>query len=190
MASLSEQEKSRVLLMADTDVILTEAHDSSITDDHKEIRNNLVLGVRNFARDGTIEDMVGLERRIIVTELARPWNSARKEASLKAALAQADAASEMIKKVQHDPEAYLITDRDHSLPANRRGGLPHDQASQFFTSHLARLRNMDKSRLNESDSELLAARIAAMIKAQSIYRALQEAALGIGKTGKSQGRSR
>ena len=98
--------------------------------------------------------------------------------SLETSLAEHAVATRMLDRVR-DPAAYREVDANFSLPRNRTGGVPRDEARQFFRSHAARLLNQDKSRLDESEKRVLDERRSNMRHAEKLYVALQERALGI-----------
>ncbi|MGI9322229.1 MAG: hypothetical protein ACR2PJ_01475 [Pseudomonadales bacterium] len=179
MAEVNDKEKRLLFGAVDAEVALTEKEDSDVSQDIKDAREVLVEGINKIARDGSIEDIVGLERKIITTELERPANTPEKKSSLLAAVDHLDNAMEMLDKLRNRPDAYLETDRDHSMPSARRYGLPYEKGAKFFASHLSRLRNMAKSRLSESDNNLIMARINAISAAQKMYMALQRKVLGV-----------
>ena len=61
-----------------------------------------------------------------------------------------------------------------------RGDLPFDEARQALAGHVARLNNMDKSRLDDDEKKIIDARRAAVSSAIKLYMTLQAQALGIG----------
>ena len=67
----------------------------------------------------------------------------------------------------------------YSLSKNQIGGLPRDQARQFFISHQTRLRNLGKGRMEESERALLSIRAGNIKTAETVYKELQQQALGI-----------
>ena len=74
---------------------------------------------------------------------------------------------------------YALIDRAFSLPKNRQKGLPINEAQQSFRSHYARLANLDKSRLDDDEKEIIDARQEMFALAKSLYIAEQEIALGV-----------
>ena len=93
-------------------------------------------------------------------------------------VAELGVAMRMVGRVS-DRAAYREFSEGFSLPRNRIGGVPRDEARQFFRSHAARLLNQDKSRLDESEKRVLDRRRLNMRHAEKLYAALQERALGI-----------
>ena len=98
--------------------------------------------------------------------------------SLEASLTEHAVATGLLETVR-DPKEYRRVDAAHWLPKNRTGGVPRDEARQFFRSHAARLLNQDKARLDESEKRVLDQRRLNMRHAEKLYAALQERALGI-----------
>ena len=74
--------------------------------------------------------------------------------SLETSIAELGVATRMVGRVS-DRAAYREFSEGFSLPRNRIGGVPRDEARQFFRSHAARLLNRDKSRLDESEKRVL-----------------------------------
>jgi hypothetical protein len=144
----------------------------------RETRKELLEHLKAVGKSGDLNTILAIERSFLQNDLDRHANSTAMTNSLKAALAELDAAEALHKKVQ-DPAAYKATDDDHSLPRNRVGSLPKDQARQFFSSHAARLLSQDKSRLEPEEKSLVDARKANMRAGEKVYAALQREALGI-----------
>ena len=66
-----------------------------------------------------------------------------------------------------------------SLSKNGQKELAIDEARPVFRSHYARLANLDKSRLDDDEKEIIDARQEMFALAKSLYIAEQEIALGI-----------
>ena len=129
-------------------------------------------------QSGDVGVILDAEGEIIRYELQRHANSQAMRTSLEASLAEHAVATGLLETVR-DPGAYRQVDAAHRLPRNRIGGVPRDEARQFFRSHAARLLNQDKSRLDESEKRVLDRRRLNMRHAEKLYAALQERALGI-----------
>ena len=129
-------------------------------------------------QSGDVSVILDVEGEIIRYELQRHANSQAMRTSLEASLAEHAVATGLLEIVR-DPGAYRQVDAAHRLPRNRIGGVPRDEARQFFRSHAARLLNQDKSRLDESEKRVLDKRRLNMRHAEKLYAALQERALGI-----------
>ena len=126
-------------------------------------------------RDDIVESLTG-ERCILEAELEYHGNSAIMIKSLNNAMDELDAALRMVERVRK-PEEYRFTNEDADLEKNRVGDLPNDQARQFFRAQFARLKNIDKSRLSDSEKEVLKARRDNLRVAELHYIGLQEKAL-------------
>ena len=129
-------------------------------------------------RTGDLDCILRVEGIVLQNELERYANSRAMRTSLEASLAEHAVATGLLETVR-DPKEYRRVDAAHRLPRNRTGGVPRDEARQFFRSHTARLLNQDKSRLDESEKRVLDKRRLNMRHAEKLYAALQERALGI-----------
>ena len=134
--------------------------------------------LRDVRRSDDLDAILDTEGAILVNDLQRYVNSRAMRTSLEASLAEHAVATGLLATVR-DPKEYRRVDAAHRLPRNRTGGVPRDEARQFFRSHAARLLNLDKSRLDESEKRVLDKRRLNMRHAEKLYAALQERALGI-----------
>ena len=159
------------------------AESTGTADDKKAIpprilatRKTVIEVLQDLQRhDDIVESLTG-ERCIIEAELVDHGNSAIMIKSLNNAMDELDAALRMVERVRK-PEEYRITNEDADLEKNRIGDLPNDQARQFFRAQFARLKNIDKSRLSDSEKEVLKARRDNLRVAELHYIGLQEKAL-------------
>jgi hypothetical protein len=78
-----------------------------------------------------------------------------------------------------DPDRYSVVDQTHSLPKNRKKGLPIDEARQALASHYARLNNQDKSRLGDEEKQIVDARKSNLFQAGKLYAERQAKTLGV-----------
>lgn len=145
---------------------------------HKDVRERQRDLFRDVGKEGTISDILSAEKSLLAFELAYYANSKAMKGSLDSSLHEMAACERMLRKVQQ-PSIYKDVNDDHSLPRNRIGGLPRDEARQFFKSHWARLLNQDKARLDLTDKKIIDARRANMRMAEKQYITLQQIALGI-----------
>ena len=141
-------------------------------------RCDLLGYVRKVARSGDLALIIATEKAIVEGDLARYANSKAMTRSLQAALDDIAVVEKHLVAVA-DKSMYRIIDGAYSRPRSRKNGLPFDEARQVLAGHHARLANMDKSRLDDDEKELVDARKAAMNAAIRRYIALQEQALGI-----------
>lgn len=153
-------------------------------------RTHVEKQLNDARRTGDLSCILRVEEIVLRNELERYANSRAMRTSLETSLAEHAVATRMLDRVR-DPAAYREVDANFSLPRNRTGGVPRDEARQFFRSHAARLLNQDKSRLDESEKRVLDKRRLNMRHAEKLYAALQERALGIeADRGQDRGMSR
>jgi len=141
-------------------------------------RKKLLNHLRTLALSDDLALIIATEKQIIQGDLSRYANSAAMVNSLKAALEAMDIIEHHITLVS-DNAKYTIIDQGHRMARNRRIGLPFDEARQALAGHHARLMNMDKSRLDEDDKEVIEMRKAVIAHAQDCYIQRQSATLGI-----------
>ena len=126
--------------------------------------------------EGDIDGILELERMCLLYELEYYSNSAAMTSSLKAAIEGLDATLDLLAK-SRNPARYREVDESFRTRKNRADGLPIDEARQFFASHEARLRNLDKARLDASEKELINCRLNGIRIAMHLYKDLQREAL-------------
>jgi len=115
---------------------------------------------------------------ILEGDQLRYSNSPAMTSSLKAGIAELNAVLAHTALVA-DPANYHLIARGHSLPKRRdEHGRPLDEAREALNSHITRLSNLDRSRLDEDEKEFIESRKAAMRHARDLYIVLQEKALG------------
>jgi len=136
-------------------------------------RRKLLSLVRKSTRLRDVGLIVAIERAIVEGDLLRYTNSKRMRGSLTRALEELRAIQTHLDYVT-DKTVYAIIDRAHSLPKKRLNGLPRDDARTALASHISRLGNMDKSRLDEEEKETLNVRLVAVRTLEELYIALQE----------------
>jgi len=100
---------------------------------------------------------------------------------MKASLGQALIEIEAVERhlcLISEPEKYSIVAQAHSLPKKRdKNDLPLDDARTALKSHYARLANLDKSRLDKDEKDILESRQTCMATALQSYVSLQTKAL-------------
>ncbi|MDR1163499.1 MAG: hypothetical protein LBM17_06680 [Candidatus Accumulibacter sp.] len=141
-------------------------------------RKKLLEHLREIGQSGDLSLIVASERGIVEGDLDRYANSRAMNSSLKAAIGEVAVIERHIDIVAN-PDKYRTIDEGHSLPKNRKGGLPFDEARQALASHLARLDNMDKSRLDDDEKEIIDARKIAVSSATKLYAERQAKTLGL-----------
>ena len=145
----------------------------------------------HFAAIGkTGDDRSILKAELAVLQEERDYlsNATVQEGSLDTAIEGAIATLRLQEKVR-SPESYRSVDEEHTTRKRRSGGLPLDEAREFFKSHNSRLLNLNKAILSDEEKELIDIRRANIRKAGKMYIALQQQALGIAPPQKDRGRS-
>ena len=145
-------------------------------------QRNLLKNLRELGRSGDLSQIVAVEKMFVETELAYYSNSKLMEGSLKTTLKELAVVERHIGIVD-DPARYKAVDEAHSLPRNRRGDLPYDEARQALRSQYARLNNMDKARLSDTEKQVIDARKSNILQAERLYKERQVMALGLNKQG-------
>jgi len=143
-----------------------------------DIRQQLLTTIRETARSADSSLIVAVEKSIIEGDLARYANSVSMTRSLSVALNEI-AAIERHLEIVDDPARYQPVDQAHRLPKNRRANLPLDEARQALASHQARLDNLDKSRLDDDEKQLVEARKSAVQATGRLYIERQARTLGV-----------
>ncbi|WP_265283628.1 hypothetical protein [Verminephrobacter aporrectodeae] len=141
-------------------------------------RHEMQGHIRAIGRSGDLPLIVTAERMIVDGDLVRYANSVAMTNSLKAAIGELSVAERHIGIVD-DPQKYRAVDQAHSLPRNRKGGLPLDEARQALASHYTRLNNLDKARLVDDEKKVIDARKTAVFEAVKLYTARQAKTLGV-----------
>jgi len=139
-------------------------------------RKELLTLIREITRDGNLPLIIALELEIIRGDLLRYANSQGMVNSLKLAEEELEAAQRHLELVS-DPAQYRLIDRAHSLRKKRENGLPLDDARSALASHRARLQNMDKSRIDEDEKQIIEERKTMIGAAINLYAKLQSGAL-------------
>ena len=145
-----------------------------------DTRKALLAHIEEIASSGKGEWIIAMERDLIANDLAR---YAREDdtpmtSSLNAAL-QGLAAIERKHRIVDEPASYRRVNEEFSFPKNRKHGLPLDEARQAFGSHLARLGNLAKSRLEATEKQIIHARRTALGAAERDYIKRQARTLGV-----------
>ena len=147
--------------------------------DRDETRQEITTVLLQAARQRDIDTILELERILLSAEREYLGEAADKEASLDNALEELDAALTALAGVRNQDSYREIASQHYSLSKNQIGGLPRDQARQFFRSHQTRLRNLGKGRMEDSERALLSVRARSIKAAETVYKELQRQALGI-----------
>ena len=180
--AMSSADKKALLDRLDEDLLDERAayigrERSQAAEQYRESQAAVLNTTRLIGKTGDIELILAAEREILQNEVRFYGNSASMKGSLGNAIEELDQSQGMLSLVSN-PELYAAVDASHANAKSRVSGLPKDAARQFFASHNARLLNADKSRLTETEKQLVDARRSNIRVAASIYAALQEQALG------------
>ena len=144
----------------------------------KKSRLEIANAVSEIGKSGNLDLILAVEQRFLENDQAQYANSPAMKRSLETAMAELHSAQRHTAMVD-DPKRYRAVDGSHSLPKNRKAGLPYDEARQFFNSHAARLLNMDKSRLDAEEKKIVDLRKSNMRTADKLYADRQRKTLGI-----------
>ncbi|MBE1237399.1 hypothetical protein IHV25_07030 [Phaeovibrio sulfidiphilus] len=133
--------------------------------------------LKAIGKSGDIDLILATERQFLENEVEKYASGGTAKGSLQEALDGLLVTEKLVAKVR-DPQTYRAVDEAYTRPRSRVGGLPRDEARQFFGSHAARLVNLDKARMTPEERALIQQRKLNIRAAEKTYIALQEAALG------------
>ena len=139
-------------------------------------------------KTGEARLILELELAILQEERNHLSNSKVQEGSLDTAIEGTRITLGLLEKVQ-STESYRSVDENHTSRKRRSGGLPLDEAREFFKSHNSRLLNLDKAILTDEEKELIDIRRANISKAGKMYIAMQQQTLGINPPWQDRGHS-
>ena len=122
--------------------------------------------------------IVAVEKAFNQTELDQFGDSPRMRNSLREAIKGMEVIEAHLIYLK-DPEKYRFINETHTLSKNRKGDLPYDEARQAIRSHMTRLNNLDTSRMDEAEREILEQRKENIQTAEEAYIPLQKTALDI-----------
>ena len=168
----------RLADIANIEVLETRAQNKALEEAIRKTRADQQAALLKISREGETGHILEAERILLMQEQEHLAGSQAMASSLGNAIKELDAALSTLERVR-EPGAYQPVADSFSLDKNRVGGLPRDEAKQFFRSHLARLGNLDKGRLSDSERDVLKARMFNIRAAEGGYKKLQEQALGI-----------
>lgn len=178
--NFSSQTEASLFEMASREirsVLIQRAQDEAKA--RNEIRNDMKTGLQQAAKDRDIDTILALERVLLLAELHFLGESRGRINSLDAGIIDLEVSITMVGRVR-DHDYYQRVNEDLRAKKHRKGELPNDAGRQAFRSHIARLKNFGIGRLEDSERELLNTRTKNIRVAESIYKELQEQALGIG----------
>lgn len=174
----SDQLKKLNRLLTTEEAFTESLKQTTVAKQLESARADLLEHIRDVGRSGDLSLIVATERAIVEGDLTRYANSQSMTSSLKTALNEIAAIERHISIVD-DPAKYRAVDQAHSLPKNRKGVLPLDEARQALVSHYTRLNNLDKSRLGDDEKKVIDARKSAVFAAGKLYIERQAKTLGV-----------
>ena len=122
--------------------------------------------------------MVAVERAFNQTELDQFADSPDMRNSLLIGIRELEIIETYLGYVK-DPTKYKIINEACMRKKNRIGNLPNDEARQCLRSHAARLKNLDTSRMDKPERDILEQRRKNIKIAEDAYITLQKTALDI-----------
>ena len=134
--------------------------------------------IAEVGRSGSIDNVLSFEQWFLRDQLKYEANTPVMEGSLQAAIAESGRAVATLAMLR-DPARYKILDEGLGNPKRRSGGLPLDDARMFFTSHAARIQNLEKAVGSLEEKKVLQERRNNLIIAGATYRSMQKRVLGV-----------
>ena len=144
--------------------------------------------VAEVGKTGDARYILEVELALLQEERDNLSNARVQEGSLDTAIEGLTVTLGLLEQVR-TPESYRTVDKNHSTRKRRSGGLPLDEAREFFKSHNSRLLNLNKGILSDEEKALIDIRRANIRKADRIYIALQQQTLGIAPPRQDRGQS-
>ena len=144
--------------------------------------------VAEVGKTGDARYILEVELALLQEERDNLSNARVQEGSLDTAIEGLTLSLKLLEKVR-TPESYRDVDENHGSRKRRSGGLPLDEAREFFKSHNGRLLNLNKSILSDEEKELIDIRRANIHKVGKMYVAMQQQTLGIAPSRPDRGRS-
>jgi len=142
-------------------------------------RRKLLAHLRRVLASRNIELIIATERMLIEGDLLRYTTSTEMEKSLTSAQGEM-VAIEFHLTLLADRAKYRFVDDLHRTTKTREGDYPLDTARLGLNSHITRLKNLDRSRLDETEKEMIDVRREYMASARKLYVERQTEALGLG----------
>jgi len=144
-------------------------------------RKKLADVLRRVARSRDLALIISIETTLLRGDLENYANSKAMRKSLTAALNEMQAVVLHLQLVA-DREKYRFVNQTHNIAKTRQGDMPLDDARLSLAAHRTRLENLDKSRLEEEEKELLEIRKDYMHESIGLYIDFQKEALGAANT--------
>jgi hypothetical protein len=144
----------------------------------REISGEILEFVREAEQSGDLSLIIETERHLIARDLRGYTNNQEMTEVMNTALNEMAVIERHIDFVD-DPEKYRQVDQMHSLPKNRKDGVPFDEARQALASHYSRLKKKDYHFMSDDERKITNARQAAFRAAAKLYTERQAKTLGI-----------
>jgi hypothetical protein len=141
-------------------------------------RKEMLEQLRKIGQSSDLAVIVAAERFFVQNDLDRYANSTGMKFSLAGALEDFGRIEKHMAMVA-DPAQYHIINEAYTKKEHRIHGVPKDEARQAFSSHRARLANMDKSRLTDEEKAIIDARSSNIKAGEKLYEQMQAKAIGI-----------
>ena len=139
------------------------------------------LGLEIFQEAAETKDphiIVAVEKAFDQTELDQFADSPDMRNSLRQGIRDLEIIETYLGYIK-DPAKYKIINEACMRDKNRIGNLPNDEARQCLRSHAARLKNLDTSRMDKPERDILEQRRKNIKIAEDAYITLQKTALDI-----------
>lgn len=164
--------------LSDERAAFTDAVHTNSTKLRHAAQNSLIDELLAIRSTKNLSAILAAEHIFLDNDLSHYCNSKSMHRNLTEALEEISVTVRLSITVR-SPEAYRGISEAFSLPENRVSGVPYDEARQSFKSHIIRLLNMLKVRLDDSEKNLIKTRVKNLSSAWRIYIRLQKQALGI-----------
>ena len=138
-------------------------------------------GLEIFKKAAETKDphiIVAVEKAFDQTELDQFADSPDMRNSLRQGIRDLEIIETYLGYIK-DPAKYKIINEACMRNKNRIGNLPNDEARQCLRSHAARLKNLDTSRMDKPERDILEQRRKNIKIAEDVYITLQKTALDI-----------
>ena len=133
---------------------------------------------KKAAEERNIHTIIAADRAFNQAELEQFADSPDMRNSLRQGIRDLEIIETYLNYVK-DPAKYKLINEVCMREKNRRGDLPYDEARQCLRSHAARLKNLDTSRMDKPERDILEQRRKNIKIAEDVYITLQKTALNI-----------
>ena len=133
---------------------------------------------KKAAEEGDIHTIIAADRAFNQAEFEQFADSPDMRNSLRQGIRDLEIIETYLNYVK-DPAKYKLINEVCMREKNRKGTLPYDEARQCLRSHAARLKNLDTSRMDKPERDILEQRRKNIKIAEDVYITLQKTALNI-----------